>query len=67
MNTYSVIRSSNPTKGEKTTTVQAEGLSWEAAKQLRDKLQKEENEKHPNLTSWTKDIFFCELERASHG
>jgi hypothetical protein len=61
--TYRVVRHTNPAPPQKRATiVEADMLEWEAAKRLRDKLQKEENEKHPERTSWTKDIFCCELE-----
>lgn len=47
------------------TTVEAEGLCWEAAKTLSERLQREEAESKPLQTSWTYDIFFCEREDAA--
>lgn len=44
------------------TTVVAEGLSWEDAKALSDRLQGEEALANPRQTSWTIDLFFPERE-----
>lgn len=64
---YRVLRNSRlPPDSEfyDVTTVEAEGLSWEDAKALSDRLQREEAEAKPRQTSWTHDIFFPEREDA---
>jgi len=61
--TYSVIRSINK-KDFRGTRVVRSGLDWETAKSLSDELEHQEQRLHPGLTSWTRDIFYCEMEKS---
>lgn len=63
MKLYRVLRQTNPPRGKREILIEASGLPWENATALRDKLQREENEKHPERSSWTKDLFECELQK----
>lgn len=66
--TYRVLRNSRlPPDSEyyDVTTVEAEGLCWEDAKALSDRLQREEAEAKPRETSWTLDLFYPEREDAA--
>jgi hypothetical protein len=60
--TYSVIR--NHKDGESFfDTVEASGLSWEAAKQRKAQLDKQEHERLGEMySSWTADVFFCRMD-----
>jgi hypothetical protein len=57
---YRVMRSINPPKGNWIEKVEATGLDWEAAKRKEAELDAAEQKAHPNQTSWTRDIFYCE-------
>lgn len=63
MRSYQVIRSINPKNGKWHNKVEATGLDWEAAKKLEDELTLAERKAHPDRTSWTRDVFYCELEK----
>ncbi len=62
MRTYSVIRSINQ-KDYRGTRVVRSGLDLESARRLVGELDANEHKAHPELTSWTRDIFYCELEK----
>jgi hypothetical protein len=62
---YRVLRNSKFPPGGKfydATTIEAEGLCWDDAKAMSERLQQEEAASKPLQTSWTYDIFFCERE-----
>lgn len=64
---YRVLRNARlPADSEfySVTTVEAEGLCWEDAKALSDKLQREEAAAKPRQTCWTRDVFYPEREDA---
>lgn len=63
--TYTVFRNVSHPKGSRfnyDVTVKT-GLTWDAASQLRDKLQEEERQAHPERTSWTCDLYCIQMEK----
>ena len=60
--TYRILRNTRHGSGWQD-IIEAKGLCWEEAAQRRDRMTEEEIVKHPNKTSWTRDVFIIEMEK----
>ena len=61
--TYRIIRNHRDTDGQWDVVVQS-GLDWNTADAKRNELSRAEMALHPTKTSWTRDLFIVEMEKA---
>ncbi len=59
--TYSVLRSRRQSQKTIETVVDT-GMSWEAADRKRNERDDAERKAHPELSSWTRDLYIVRLE-----
>ena len=59
--TYSVIRAHRDRDGEREEVVES-GLDWETARRKAVEWSIRERLANPTKTSWTRDLFYCQLE-----
>jgi hypothetical protein len=60
--TYRIIRSRRNKDEESDTVIQSGILGCSAARAIAEKLQAEYDREHPNVTSWSSDLYMIELE-----